>query len=122
MFIREHLSPRYLHIAKPLRELLTQLQEERKAGLKKGKAKFMPLGPAAPDNNWALFWQEEHENAFNLLKNMAACAVELQVPDMEGSRKGTNPFHVWLDACQYGIGGGPPWKSSQMDLLLTIRL
>ena len=37
---------------------------------------------------------------------MAANAVELQVPDFEGSRLGTNPFHVWLDACAYGIGGG----------------
>ena len=47
---------------------------------------------------------------------MAACAVELQVPDMEGSRKGTDPFRVWLDACQYGIGGGlfqaPPLEAA----------
>ena len=37
---------------------------------------------------------------------MATNAVELQVPDFEGSSLGTNPFHIWVDACAYGIGGG----------------
>ena len=32
VFIREHLSPRYSNIAKPLREVLAQLQEDRQSG------------------------------------------------------------------------------------------
>ena len=55
VFIREHLSPRYSHVAKPLRDLLSKLQEDRKSGRKRGKAKFRPVGPAAPDHSWAPF-------------------------------------------------------------------
>ena len=25
---------------------------------------------------------------------------------MEGSRSGRNPFHLWVDACAYGVGAG----------------
>ena len=51
VFIREHLSPRYSEIAKPLRDLLSQLQEGRKSGRKRSRAKFTPTAPAAPDDN-----------------------------------------------------------------------
>ena len=74
-----HLSPKDSHVAKPLRELLTKLQEDRRNGKKKGRAKFTPIGPAAPDHAWAPFWNQEAETAFQSLKQMAANAVELQV-------------------------------------------
>ena len=106
VFIREHLSPRYSEIAKPLRDLLSQLQEDRKSGRKRSRAKFTPTAPAAPDNNWATFWKEPHEEAFKKLKTLVTTAVELHVPDMEGARLKTNPFHLWVDACAYGIGAG----------------
>ena len=106
MFIREHLSPRYSHIAKPLRDVLAQLQADRKAGLKKGRARFTPTGPAAPDHKWAAFWNQECEEAFEALKRLTTQAVELQVPDMKGAADGSNPYHLWLDACAYGIGAG----------------
>ena len=80
------------------------MQEDRKSGREKGKAKFRPLGAAAPDHQWAAFWQEEHEEAFKTFKRLVENAVELQVPDMEGSRSGNNPFHLWVDACAYGVG------------------
>ena len=37
VFIREHLSPRYSHIAKPLRDCLTSLHEKRRDRTKAGK-------------------------------------------------------------------------------------
>ena len=33
-------------------------------------------------------------------------AIELQVPDHEGATNGTNPLHLWPDACGFGIGAG----------------
>ena len=81
-------------------------RKERRSGKKKGRSKFTPTGPAAPDHAWASFWNQDAETAFQSLKQMATNAVELQVPDFEGSRLGTNPFHIWVDACAYGIGGG----------------
>ena len=85
VFLRDHLSPRYSEIAKPLRDVLAILHEERREGKKKGKAKFRPLGPPAPDDNWAWFWGEAQEESFQALKRLAVTAIELQVPDYEGA-------------------------------------
>ena len=68
VFIREHLSQKYSHVSKPLRELLTKLQEDRRNGKKKGRAKFTPTGPAAPDHAWAPFWNQEAAHVFQSLK------------------------------------------------------
>ena len=106
VFLRDHLSPRYSQIAKPLRDVLAKLQADRKAGIKKGKAKFRPLGPAARDTAWAPFWTESQEESFKALKRLAVTAIELQVPDYEGTMNGSNPLHLWPDACAFGIGAG----------------
>ena len=107
VFLRDHLSPRYSEIAKPLRDVLKKLQADRKAGKKKGgKAKFKPLGPAAPDDNWAPFWTTAQEESFKAFKRLTVAAIELQVPDYEGAMNGTNPLHLWPDACGFGIGAG----------------
>ena len=106
VFLRDHLSPRCSEIAKPLRDVLKQLQADRKAGKKKGKAKYRPLGRAAPDENWAPFWTDACEEAFLALKRLAIAAIEIQVPDYEGAMDGTNPLHLWPDACGFGIGAG----------------
>ena len=37
---------------------------------------------------------------------MAVTAIELQVPDYEGATDGTNPLHLWPDACAFGVGAG----------------
>ena len=94
VFLRDHLSPRYSEIAKPLRDILAELHKERKAGKKRGKAKFRPLGSAAPGNPWAPFWDNPHEESFESLKRLAVTAIELQVPDYEGAMNGTNPLHL----------------------------
>ena len=86
---------------------MKKLQSDRKAGKKKGgKAKFRPLGPAAPDDNWAPFWTNAQEKAFKALKRLTITAIELQGPDYEGAMNGTNPLHLWPDACGFGIGAG----------------
>ena len=33
-------------------------------------------------------------------------AVDLPVPDFPGAVDGSNPFHIWPDACKYGVGAG----------------
>ena len=54
---------------------------------------------------------------------MATNAVELQVPDLAGAHSGENPFHMWLDACAYGIGGGlfqgPPLDEPDTPMVNT---
>ena len=42
VFIREHLSPRYSHVTKPLRDLLCVLHSKRKEDGKKCKARYLP--------------------------------------------------------------------------------
>ena len=76
VYIRQHLSPRYSEVSKPLRDALAQLHEERKHGIKRGKGKFRPLGPPAPDDKWANFWNEDCEEAFKALKKMVVGAVD----------------------------------------------
>ena len=48
VFIREHLSPRYSHVAKPLRDLLSKLHEDRKSGREKREGDISALGPDSP--------------------------------------------------------------------------
>ena len=106
VFIREHLSPRYAEISKPLRDCLAQLHQDRASGKNKGKARYRPLGAPAPDNKWAPFWTVECEAAFVSLKKLAGQAAELQVPDVAGAGDGSNPLHLYPDACAYGVGAG----------------
>ena len=107
VFIREHLSPRYSQVSKPLRDALTTLQQKRKSGEVKGKAKFLPPSKARPEGaEWPTFWTKECEESFVALKSMVVNAVELQVPDFAGAADGRNPFHIWPDACAYGVGAG----------------
>ena len=40
------------------------------------------------------------------LKAAACAAVSLSVADFSGAQSGTNPFLLWPDACQYGVGAG----------------
>ena len=75
VFLRDHLSPRYSEIAKPLRDNLAEPQKARRDGKKKGKAKFRPLGNATPDDptKWPDWWQQDQEDSFNACENMV-CA------------------------------------------------
>jgi hypothetical protein len=68
VFIREHLSPRYSEVAKPLRDLLTVLQESRRNKTRTVKARYLPPGKAPADGSWPDFWLEEHEQCFHTLK------------------------------------------------------
>ena len=54
---------------------------------------------------WPSFWPEACEQAFNTLKRLVTHSVDLQVPDFKGAGRGDNLFHIWPDACAYGIGG-----------------
>ncbi len=105
VFIREHLSPRFSHIAKPLRDLCKELQLSRKAG---HKTRRKQKGREKPEElaEWPDFWHQEHEDAFQMLTQLARTAVELAVPDYQGLADGSNELHIWPDACAYGIGGG----------------
>ena len=106
VFIREHLSPRYSEISKPLRDCLKTLQDNRRSGKTRGKAKFLPPSRASVDDAWPYFWSQSCEESFEALKRLVLNAVELVVPDFEGASKGTNPYHLWPDACAYGVGAG----------------
>ena len=37
---------------------------------------------------------------------MVTDAMALAVPDTVGAANGTNPYHLWPDACKYSIGSG----------------
>ena len=107
VFIREHLTPRYSEIAKPLRDAMLEMQQKRAASPRKSKAKYLPKPkPTDPGAPWPSFWSQECEDAFLALKRAAVHAVELQVPDFEGSHDKTDVFHLWPDACKYGVGAG----------------
>lgn len=45
-------------------------------------------------------------------------AITLFVPDFAGAASGRNPFHVYLDACGYGIGAGLFQRPPEQDELL----
>ena len=65
------------------------------------------LSEKVPDGSpWPSFWSQECETSFQKLKELAAQAVNLACPDLEGAQSGTNPFHLYPDACQYGVGAG----------------
>jgi len=106
VFLREHLSPRYSSISKPLRDILTELQTKRRNKEVRGKAKFLPPSKAKEGDAWPPFWSEEAEESFTSLKHLVINAVELVVPDFTGAADNSNPFHIWPDACAYGIGAG----------------
>ena len=110
VFIREHLSPQYSQLSKPLRDVLVTLQENRRKGY---KSRAQPVKPPPDDGKvesgevaWPSFWSEACEQAFNTLKRLVTHSVDLQVPDFKGAERGDNLFHIWPDACAYGIGGG----------------
>ena len=104
-FIRQHLSPQYSTVAKPLRDLLKPLHEKRASGQKCVKSRYLPK-PRDHGDAWAEFWSEEAEDAFLRLKNMTVHAVELSTPDFVGAHDGGNKFHLWADACKFGVGAG----------------
>jgi hypothetical protein len=103
--LRPHLNPRFSEVSKPLREGLKELQQKRRDKTTRGKARYQPLGAAAElgDKSW---WTAECESAFEQLKQFVKDAVDLAIPDAEGAASGKNPFHLWPDACNYGIGAG----------------
>ena len=68
--MREHLSPRYSQISKPLRDDLTTLQEKRRAGQVKGKARFLP-NRSHTNDSWPTFWSDECQTSFTTLKHLA---------------------------------------------------
>ena len=119
VFIRQHLSPRYSEVSKPLRDCLTELQQRRRDGKRTMKAKYHPHSENEGGNSWPTFWDAACEEAFKQLKNMAANAVELHTPDLDGAMSGRNPLHLWPDACAYGIGAGlfqsAPQEQSKVD-------
>ena len=119
------MSPRYAQISKPLRDTLAGLHEARKNKLHKHKAKYRPTSKPPADGSWPSFWNAECEEAFTTLKNMVIAAVELQVPDFVGASNGTNRFHIWPDACNYGVGaalmqGYPKGVSAHPDSYYTL--
>ena len=122
VFIREDLSPRYSQVSKPLRDVLTILQGERKAGRRKCKARYLPNSSAPEDGSWPWFWNPDCEAAFKTLKQLVVDAVELQIPHFAGAAEGSNPFHIWPDACSYGVGAGLfqgyPQETSPVPCLL----
>ncbi len=66
----------------------------------------MPPSRPPADGSWPAWWTQECEDSFHTLKSLVVQAVELQVPDFAGSANGTNLFHIWPDACSYGVGAG----------------
>ena len=121
VFIRDHLSPRYSNVTRPLREALKELQERRRSGKKQPKGKYCPLGAPAPDDDWPSWWTQECENAFLAVKDMVRGAMELAAPDYEGGASGRNKYHLYPDACNYGIGSAlfQAPKASDNDTLYT---
>ncbi|CAE8623312.1 unnamed protein product, partial [Polarella glacialis] len=105
-FIRQHLSPRYSEVSKPLRDALSELHAARAAG--KHRAGKSAVGPPLADDPqcWPSWWTNECEAAFIEIRKMVASAISLFVSDFAGAADGSNPMHVYLDACAYGIGAG----------------
>ena len=106
-FIREHLTPRFSEVAKPLRDAVLDMQQKRAVSGRKSKSKYMPKPkPVAEDSPWPSFWSQECEDSFLALKRICIHSVELMVPDFQGAHNKTNVFHLWPDACKYGVGAG----------------
>ena len=110
VFIREHLSPQYSQLSKPLRDVLITLQENRRKGYKSRAQPMKPPPDAGKvesgEGAWPSFWSEACKQAFSTLKRLATHPVDLQVPDFKGAERGDNLFHILPDACAYGVGGG----------------
>ena len=116
VFIREHLTPRFSEVAKPLRDAMHEMQQKRAANPGRSKSKYLPKPKAGdPSDPWPSFWSQECEDAFLALKRAAVHAVELQVPDFVGAQNKTNVFHLWPDACKYGVGAGL-FQGTRMDV------
>ena len=106
IFLRPMLSPMMSEVSKPLRDVQSTLQLDRQAGLIKKRYKEKGTKPIADEmGRWAPWWTEQCENSFEQLKEMAASAIRLTVPDFAGATSGTNPFLVHADGCRYSLGG-----------------
>ena len=108
-FFRSHVSPKFSDISKPLRDAMSELHERRAMGTYKkrvrgGDPHIKNLKGDA--EGWPEFWSQECEDSFNTLRQLAADAVNLSVPDLDGAHNGTNPFLLFPDACKFGIGSG----------------
>ena len=85
---------------------MSELHASRSQGkYRKGPRKVAPA-PALLNNAWPDFWNQEAESAFIQIKKLAVDAVSLHFPDFEGASSGTNPYHLYVDACDFGVGGG----------------
>ena len=108
-FFRTHVSPKFSEIAKPLRDCMSELHEKRAQGkyrkVVRGGDPHVTNRHGTSDQ-WPAFWNQECEDSFNTLRDLAASAVDLSVPDLEGAQNGTNPFLLYPDACKYGVGCG----------------
>ncbi|EYC04967.1 hypothetical protein Y032_0084g1698 [Ancylostoma ceylanicum] len=69
---------RFAHTAKPLYDLTST------------KANFV--------------WTEEHQKAFDMLKQHLTTAPVLAQPDVEKARNGSTPFYIYTDASRSGVG------------------
>jgi hypothetical protein len=108
-YYRHHLTPKFSELAAPLRDILAELHQKRAAGKgkKQGRRKVPPApGLTLDKSTWPDWWTDGGEHAFQTLKRANVEAVNLAVPDLVGSHNGTNPFHLFPDACNYGVGAG----------------
>ena len=105
-YIRQHLTPKFSDISKPLREVLTELQESRSKGLVKTRKVPKGTPPAEAKGDDPPWWGEEQKNSFDSIKKAVKNAVLLNSPDVQGGADGSNPYHLYVDACAYGVGAG----------------
>ena len=105
-YIRQFITPKFSELAKPLRDCLADLHAARSQGKSRKGPRKMPPAPPLPGDAWPSFWSQEAETSFNNLKTAAVEAVSLRFPDYEGAASGANPIHLYVEACDYGIGGG----------------
>jgi hypothetical protein len=119
-FMRQHLSPRFSEVSKPLRDSMHELHVKRSLGLGKrtGPRGAGPSEGKSDDaTTWPAWWTSACEASFQAVKRMVSESIWLFVPDLEGAASGANPFHIYLDACSYGIGAGvfqKPTKDAQL--------
>ena len=104
--MRDHLNPKFSEVSFPLRQALKPLQEARTSG--KYKKVFRPKGQPKEergDQEAPPWWGAKEEEAFQACKVMVAEACRLHSPDHKGAMNGTNPYHIYVDACNYAVGG-----------------
>jgi len=105
-FMRDHLNPKFSEVSFPLRQALKPLQEARASG--KHRKVFRPKGQPKEergDQEAPPWWGAKEEEAFQACKAMVAEACRLHSPDHKGAMNGTNPYHIYVDACNYAVGG-----------------